>query len=101
MTLETIQKFISSQQWIFAKTMPQNPHWYVCKDKLPSTEDKQIFELFVQYIRDNGIAELYQGKKYICWYHEGYKYWTMGAPLENTIIINRAYSTQAETSDNI
>ena len=29
--LERVQDLLLAQQWIFAKTMPDNPHWYTLR----------------------------------------------------------------------
>jgi len=71
----------------FAKTMPQNPHEYTLRKNWLSGKQ---FEEVVQYIRDNGVKENFGGRNYIYFYYAGYKYWSMGAPLSQTILINRA-----------
>lgn len=80
---------LNSCKWIFAKTMPDNPHWYTLRKDV---EDEKVFDLLVQYIRDFGTKEKY-GKT---WYKKldinGFKYWTMGAPVGKTILINKAVS---------
>ncbi len=77
--------FIASSHWTFAKTMPQWPHEYIVRGQV----DEQLFVKLVQHIRENG----YEGKFYrklITYYDaDGMVYWTMGAPLEETTIINR------------
>jgi hypothetical protein len=42
------------------------------------------------HIRKNGYVEEFTGWKYTYFDIGGYQYWTMGAPLEETILINRA-----------
>lgn len=71
----------------FAKTMPRNPHEYTMRETWSSREE---FEAAVLFIRSAGLVEYFRGKRYICLYHEGFKYWTMGNPLGQTILINRA-----------
>ena len=77
--------FINSANWIYAKTMPHNPHEYC----LRRDTDEAGFEEFVMLIRKEGYEELYEGKMYTCYNVGKHKYWTMGAPLEETILINR------------
>jgi len=77
--------FINSQQWTFAKTMPKWPHEYVVRD---AVNDKAFVEV-VSYIRENGSPEPFYDKSYIFLQIGNYKYWTMGDPIEETIIINR------------
>lgn len=82
---DDLSAFIASSHWTFAKTMPQWPHEYLVRDRV----DEQLFVRLVCHIRANG----YQGKFYrknITYYDaDGMVYWTMGAPLKETIIINR------------
>jgi len=77
-------------KYIFAKTMPHNPHWYTLRKDWDSSE----FDRAVEFIRKNGIAELFAGRVYTVLYHGKYKYWTMGAPIRKTILINRKEISQ-------
>lgn len=80
-----LQEFIDSTQWTFAKTMPEWPHEYIVRKQV----DEDLFVRLVRHIQERG----YEGKFYqesITYYDDrGMIYWTMGAPLEETIIINR------------
>ena len=77
--------FVNEQRWVFAKTMPKWPHEYIVRERV----DEKLFERLVRHIRKHG----YEGKFYhrtLTYYdEEGMMYWTMGAPLEETTIINR------------
>ena len=85
---EKIKKFIDSADWIFAKTYAQTaPHEYAVKDKNPSLEVEFIY--FVNFIREHGYEEEFCGEIYTYYNVGEYKYWTMGAPIEETILINR------------
>lgn len=86
MNINDINSFIASSRWIFAKTMPQWPHWYVLKKEV----DPKVFEDFVMYIRKYGREGFFYKKRLIYLHIDGYKYWSMGAPLGDTILINRA-----------
>ena len=83
---EKIINFINSANWIFAKTMPENPHEYCLRRETDETD----FEEFIKLIRKEGYEQLYEGIIYICYNVGEHKYWTMGEPLEKTILINRA-----------
>jgi hypothetical protein len=82
---DALREFIDSSQWTFAKTMPEWPHEYIVRGQV----DENLFVQLVRHIRANG----YEGKFYrksITYYDDGgLVYWTMGAPLEETIIVNR------------
>jgi len=49
-----------------------------------------MFYAFVWFIRKNGYIEMFSDVPYICFDVDDYRYWTMGAPLHETILINRA-----------
>lgn len=91
MTIPEILTFLESQVWTFAKTMAQWPHEYIVKKAL-NERDKRTFERLVTYIRTFGRDERFLGtnpvRQYL--YVGGWKYWTMGAPLIDTTILNRA-----------
>ena len=80
-----LRVFIDSTPWTFAKTMPEWPHEYIVRKRV----DEDLFVRLVLHIRAHG----YEGKFYrksITYYNDrGMVYWTMGEPLEDTIIINR------------
>jgi len=77
--------FASEQTWTFAKTMPEWPHEYIVRDRV----DETLFVRLVEHIRAHGReGRFYQ--RAITYYEEAdLVYWTMGAPLAETIIINR------------
>ena len=82
---EDLRTFVDGQAWTFAKTMPEWPHEYIVRDRV----DETLFEDLVRHIRAQGR----EGKFYarvITYYEEaGLTYWTMGAPLHETTIVNR------------
>jgi hypothetical protein len=87
MVADDIARFIESNSWAFAKTMPQDPHWYVVRSRC---DDEEAFEEFVMHIREHGYLEMFEGREYTYFDIGEFKYWTMGSPLEVTTIINRA-----------
>ena len=82
---EDLRSFVDDERWTYAKTMPEWPHEYLVRGRV----DPALFERTVTHIRAHG----YEGRFYqrtITYYEEaGLVYWTMGAPLEETMIINR------------
>lgn len=80
----------------FAKTMLKNPHSYTLRKNWSVDAN---FEKAVQFIRDHGDVEHFKGKSYIYLYVNEYKYWTMGAPISETILINRANSLSTHPYD--
>ena len=78
---------LEAKSWRFAKTMPDNPHFYSLKKEWDNPDE---FLEAVQYIRQNGVPKMFGGREYTVLYHNGFRYWTMGSPLEDTYLINRA-----------
>jgi len=80
-----LQDFIKSVRWTYAKTNPKWPHEYIVRDRV----DDEMFVRLVKHIRNNGYEGSFYSKPITYYDHEGMTYWTMGAPIEETIIINR------------
>ena len=88
MSIDKLRSMIARCQWTFAKTMPFAPHEYIVREKCPLTTDE--FEYFVEMQRQYGVKERWGKYNNPYLYIDDYKYWTMGAPLEDTTVINRA-----------
>jgi hypothetical protein len=86
-TPDELRALIKSYQWIFAKTMPQCPHWYALRKNARS--DLQ-FRRFVKQIRLLGYDERWGPHRHRYLDLDGWKYWTMGYQIESTLLINRA-----------
>lgn len=81
------EAFIAKQKWIFAKTYADKaPHEY-CLRK--NCESDHVFDAAVNFIRDNGVHMNYFKCDHIYYFIGGKMYWTMGAPVDETILINR------------
>ena len=78
---------LEENKWIFAKTMPETPHFYTLRR---TWSDEKKFESIVEYIREHGVKEKFEGKEYIYLHLGDFKYWTMGEAVKDTILINRA-----------
>lgn len=101
MTIKDINNFINNHNWIEAKSYSVSaPHEYLCKDYLDK-EDYPIFDKVVTFIRRNGISESFWRRSYIYFYLNGYKYWTMGDAVEDTIILNRTKAKHLTMYDEI
>lgn len=85
-----LKEYIKTIKWKYAKSMPQYPHEYTVREWYP--EKDEMFKKFVMFIRKYGYDEYFYKRKMRYYNIDGYKYWTMGAPLEITTIINRAKS---------
>ncbi len=86
---DLIAKCLLNSKWIFAKTMPAHPHWYTLRNDWQHA-GKVEFEEAVQFIRDYHYPERFYSKTMQRLNINQMKYWSMGAPLEQTILINRA-----------
>lgn len=82
----TPEEFVASAPWVFARSMPTIPHEYTVRGKTPDAD----FVAFATHIRENGYRKRFRGRYYTYLDLDGYSYWTMGAPLAETTIINRA-----------
>jgi len=80
-----LRDFIDTSQWTFAKTMPKWPHEYIVRKNV----NENLFLQLVRHIRTNGYEGKFYSKNIIYFDDWGLVYWTMGAPLEETTIINR------------
>ena len=84
MTLESMKDFIKRHPW---KTAKNGSHAYV---RIYDVDFRQDFLEFVIEIRETGYVSGFFGREYTYLDIDGYQYWTMGSPIEETIILNRA-----------
>lgn len=61
------------------------PHEYIVRDRV----DENLFEQLVRHIRADGSAGAFYKETYIFFEEDGMLYWTMGAPINETTVINR------------
>jgi hypothetical protein len=78
-------EFIQSVEWTSAKTMPEWPHEYIVRERV----DEILFVKLVKHIRNFGYEGQFYSKPITYFDYDGMTYWTMGAPIGETIIINR------------
>jgi len=83
-----LRDFVCQEEWTFAKTMPLWPHEYIVRERV----DEECFVRLVQHIRANGYQGNFYQMKITYYENDGLVYWTMGAPLDETIIVNRCPS---------
>lgn len=102
-TTDDARGYVSEVRWQFAKTMPQWPHEYTVRGWRHDLEH-DFFE-FVALIRRDGVVKPWPAEAAVPRYHHtylelgGWDYWTMGAPITDTTVINRALITQPRPSD--
>ena len=83
---ERTRAFVEAQEWIFAKTMADIPHYYCLKKK---SLDPEEFGWFVRYMDAHSVTGEFYGKTYHYYYLDGWKYCIMDENLEDCDLINR------------
>ena len=78
---------IARVHWTWAKTYVSIPHEYIVRGRCGLTDEE--FAYLVHAQREHGIPEQWHKYNFPYLYIDGYKYWTMGDPIEDTTIINR------------
>ena len=86
--LRALHQAFAQQRWIFAKTMPENPHEYTLRQHWNAAY--LSFDDAVALIRGYGYPAYFKRRRYLQFNVLDAFYWTMGAPIEETILINRA-----------
>ena len=81
----SVSEFINTVSWTYAETIPEWPHEYIVKKNL----NVKLFNELVKHIRKYGYEGMFYQKSLTYFEHEGMVYWTMGAPVGVTAIINR------------
>ena len=88
---ENLKQFVRSCQWTFATTYATTwPHEYIVRAKV----DESLFVQLVQHIRAHGYEGNFYDKLITYFDDDGMVYWTMGDPIEKTIIVNRCRKDQ-------
>lgn len=82
------RSFAEGQQWIFAKTMVDIPHYYCLRAKCSNPLD---FERFVRLLTENSVPGTFYGKTYHYFFLDDWKYWIMDANPAECDLINREY----------
>lgn len=89
LTGEFVGETLEQCNWIFAKTMPNNPHTYTLRKEM---EDDQLFLKLVSHIRYFGEIEIFEGVVYRVFYFNRFRYWEHPCDIKNEDVdlINRA-----------
>jgi hypothetical protein len=84
--LAELRRIVDGKTWIFAKTMPQWPHWYIVRS--PAIEDD--YATLFAAIQEHGTSAKFKGvsRKYLR-LDDGFKYWAMTTHAPSSRIINR------------
>ncbi len=84
----SLRAFVDTAAWTFAKTMPEWPHEYIVRGRV----DEALFEELVLHVREHGREGRFYEKVITYFEEAGLVYWTMGAPVPETTVINRCRS---------
>jgi len=87
--MERFKKFIEKHVWIIAKSYKNLPHEYVAIKYLEGN-DREEFYHSVHAIRTHGFTAFFGSTPNRYFISGEYYYFTMGAPIMETTIINRA-----------
>jgi hypothetical protein len=83
--------FISRRTWREAITYRKTaPHEYTVRQWEVTNQGNEDFDQFTIHIRRFGYADFFYRIRHIYWVVGEFKYWTMGWPVEETTVINRA-----------
>jgi hypothetical protein len=83
--------FIAARSWREAGTYRDTaPHEYVVRKWESDEQGQSDFDRFITCIRRFGYADFYYTTRHIYLAIDDHKYWTMGWPVEETVVINRA-----------
>lgn len=88
MNSKEFQEFIEKQSWTNSKSYQEwAPHEYTLRNKIVGSDDE--FEEAVRFIRANGFPAYFANKLMTYYPYKGRYYWTMGDPVEETVVLNR------------
>ena len=84
--VEEVCANLLTARYTFAKTMPENPHFYT---KRAWWIDDEAFTIAAREVQARGEKYWFGGHFYQQFHANGYTWWTMGASPQSTTIINR------------
>lgn len=91
-------RVLEQKSWRFAKTMPDNPHFYSLRREWSSDE---WFDAAVEMIRSTGETVNFYGREYQVVHCNGWKYWTMFGTAAEQELINRTRSILESPYDKV
>lgn len=85
------REFVARRRWREAVTYRDTaPHEYVVRTWETDEQGNLDFSRFVVLIRRCGYADYFYQVRHVYWALDEFIYWTMGWPVEETTVINRA-----------
>ena len=88
--LSWARSYIEAARWKQAKDQ-RAPHSYTVREW---ADDDSDFVRFVNLTRSYGVPEKFYGTTRAYLHIDGEKFWTMGSPIDETIIINRGNAVE-------
>lgn len=92
-----LAKWIDEARWKYAASMPKFPHEYTLRKWNSDAE----FDDAVMFIREFGYAQKFYKSTYMYFDFNGWHHWSMGAPVKDTILINRGIKKYNTVYDEI
>ena len=89
------RSYIASAEWSFAKTMPDNPHWYAVRQRAQAARIGEGHEALYRLCRDFHVDRWWHGRTYRTVDLDGFAYWIM----EDGTVINRKPFEEAGWTD--
>ena len=86
--VDDVGSALESNSWVFARSMGDKPHWYTLRDRWDSPIS---FDDVVKFIRAQGTPRKFFRATFTYFKYGNHEYWTMGSPVNETTLINRAY----------
>lgn len=84
------RNFIAQRTWREAVTYRKTaPHEYTIRSWMIGAQANQDFDQFTICVRRFGYADFFYKIRHIYWEVDEFKYWTMGWPVDQTVVINR------------
>jgi len=89
------REWVARQQWVYAKTMPENPHHYVVRPRSPNDPESRLarreWDRFQGLILQHGRPRRYKGARYIAWTLDDHDYWAMYPVINRKPIDNASW----------
>ena len=85
---EVLQKGLEGADYIYAKTMPQCPHYYTLRAKW--TNKDVSFDDAVTALKFYSVPDRWKNRKVMYFKTKTHRYWVMSEKVSDVILINRA-----------
>lgn len=87
---------LDRQEWVYAKSMPRFPHWYVMNFRWQGSDPSFLEVCEFIALPEHTWQRPFGRKLYTMFGWRGYRYWSMPGKTPEPIVINRAEMTQEE-----